>query len=43
VQASLLHKGGLTGSGAGSHGESVVRALTQYVDQFAARIRDVNK
>jgi hypothetical protein len=43
VQASLLHKGGLTGSGAGSHGESVVRTLTQYVDQFAARIRDVNK
>lgn len=43
LQASLLHKGGLTGSGAGSHGEMVVRALTQYVDQFAARIRDVNK
>jgi hypothetical protein len=43
LQASLLHKGGLTGSGAGSHGETVVRTLTQYVDQFAARIRDVNK
>jgi hypothetical protein len=43
VQVSLLHKGGITGSGASSHGEAVVRALTQYVDQFAARIRGANK
>jgi len=43
VQVSLMHKGGLTGSGAGSHGETVVRTITQYVDQFAAKIRQANK
>jgi hypothetical protein len=43
VQVSLLHKGGITGSGASSHGEAVGRTLKQYVDQMAARIRDANK
>jgi hypothetical protein len=43
VQVSLLHKGGITGSGASSHGETVARAITQYVDQFATRIRQANK
>ena len=43
VQVSLLHKGGITSSGASSHGETVVRTIKQYVDQFAARIRDANK
>jgi hypothetical protein len=43
VQVSLLHKGGITGSGASGHGETVVRTITQYVDQFAARIRQANK
>jgi hypothetical protein len=43
VQVSLLHKGGITGSGASSHGETVVRTIKQYVDQFAARIREANK
>jgi hypothetical protein len=43
VQVSLLNRGGLTASGMKGHGEAVVRALTQYVDQFAAQIRDANK
>ena len=43
VQVSLLNRGGMTASGAKGHGESVTRAITQYVDQFAAQIRDANK
>jgi hypothetical protein len=43
VQVSLLHKGGLTASAAKGHGDAVTRAITQYVDQFAAQIRDANK
>jgi hypothetical protein len=43
VQVSLLTRGGMTASGAKGHGESVTRAVTQYVDQFAAQIRDANK
>jgi hypothetical protein len=43
VQVSLLNRGGMTASGAKGHGEAVTRALTQYVDQFAAQIRDANK
>ena len=43
VQVSLLIRGGLTACGIKGHGEAVVRALTQYVDQFATQIRDANK
>jgi hypothetical protein len=43
VQVSLLNRGGLTASGIKGHGDAVVRALTQYVDQFATQIRDANK
>jgi hypothetical protein len=43
VQVQLLHNGGMTASAAKGHGESVIRALTQYVDQFTAQIRDANK
>ncbi len=43
VQVSLLHKGGITGSGASTHGETVVQTIRQYVDQFAAQIRAANK
>jgi hypothetical protein len=43
VQVSLLNRGGLTASGVKGHGETVLRALTQYVDQFATQIRDANK
>jgi hypothetical protein len=43
VQVSLLHKGGVSGSGTSTHADTVTRALAQYVDQFAARIRSANK
>ena len=43
VQVSLLNRGGMTASGAKGHAESVTRAIVQYVDQFAAQIRDANK
>jgi hypothetical protein len=43
VQVSLLNRGGMTASGAKGHGDSVTRAIAQYVDQFAAQIRDANK
>jgi hypothetical protein len=43
VQVQLLHKGGLTASAAKGHGEAVTRTLAQYVDQFAAQIRDANR
>ena len=43
VQVSLLNRGGMTASGIKGHGDAVMRALTQYVDQFAAEIRDANK
>jgi hypothetical protein len=43
VQVSLLTRGGMSVSGAKGHGESVTRAITQYVDQFASQIRDANK
>jgi hypothetical protein len=43
VQVSLLHNGGLAGGGAAAHAEAVVRGVTQYVDQFATRIRSANK
>jgi hypothetical protein len=43
VQVSLLHKGGIAGGAPAAHAESVLRGVKQYVDQFAARIRDANK
>jgi hypothetical protein len=43
VQVSLLTRGGMSASGVKGHGEAVIRALTQYVDQLAAQIRDANK
>lgn len=43
VQVSLLRNGGVAGSAAGLHAEGVVKAIRQYVDQFAARIRNANR
>lgn len=43
VQVSLLRNGGISGGAASVHTEAVVKALKQYVDQFAARIRNANK
>jgi hypothetical protein len=43
VQVELLRNGGLAGGGAASHADAVMQSLKQYVDSFAARIRDANK
>lgn len=43
VQVLLLHKGGISGSGAAGHGDAVAKSLGDYVAQFAARIREANK
>jgi len=43
VQVSLLHKGGLSGGAPATHAEAVVRNLSQYVDGFAARVRNANR
>jgi len=43
VQVSLLRSGGVAGSAASLHADGVLKALKQYVDQFAARIRNANK
>lgn len=43
VRVSLLHKGGIAGGGAASHGEDVLRGVQEYVDQFTTRIRGANK
>lgn len=43
VQVSLLHKGGIAGGSPTTHADEVLRGVRQYVDQFAARIRNANK
>ncbi len=43
VQVSLLHNGGMAAGAPAAHADAVLRGLTEYVDQFAARIRDANK
>jgi len=43
VQVELMHKGSMTGSALASHSGSVLRALQEYVDQFATRISNANK
>ena len=39
LQVVLARQGGLTGGSPGTHGDAVVKAVKQYVDQFAQRIR----
>jgi hypothetical protein len=43
VQVELMHKGSMTGSALTSHAGGVLRALLEYVDQFAVRIGNANK
>lgn len=43
VQVELMHKGSLAGSALTSHASGVLRALQEYVDQFATRISTANK
>jgi len=43
VQVSLLHKGGLNASAAAGHGATVVKTVSDYLDEFIARIKAANK
>ena len=43
LQVELLHKGGLAGGSPAAHADSVVKNVLEYVDQFAARVRNANK
>ena len=43
LQAQLLHKGGLVGSAAAAHGDSVMKGVQECVDEFASRIRNANR
>jgi hypothetical protein len=43
VQVSLLHQGGIAGGAPAAHAQAVVRGVTQYIEQFAARIRAANR
>jgi hypothetical protein len=43
VEVSLLHKGGIAGGAAAAHADGVLKGVLEYVDQFAARIRDANQ
>ena len=43
LQVQLLHKAGLTGSAAATHGDAVLKNVKQFADEIAGRIRDANK
>ena len=43
LQVELLHKGGLAGGSPAAHADSVVKNVLEYVDQFAARIKNANQ
>jgi hypothetical protein len=43
VQVSLLHKGGISAGAAAGHSASVVKSVSEYMDEFITRIRAANK
>jgi hypothetical protein len=43
VEVSLLHKGAIAGGAPAANADGVTRGLLDFVDQFTARIREVNK
>jgi hypothetical protein len=43
VQVSLLHKGGLAGGPPSTHADTIVKSVTQYVDEFVTQIRAANR
>jgi len=43
VQVSLLHRGGISASAAGGHSATVVKGVSEYLDEFIARIKAANK
>ena len=43
VQVSLLHKGGMSAGAAAGHGATVVKSVSDYLDEFIGRIKAANK
>jgi hypothetical protein len=43
VQVSLLHRGGISGGAAAGHAATVVKDVSEYLDEFIARIKAANK
>lgn len=43
VQVSLLHRGGISAGAASAHAATVIKNVSEYVDEFIARIKAANK
>jgi hypothetical protein len=43
VQVSLLHRGGISAGATGGHAATVVKGVSEYLDEFIARIKAANK
>jgi hypothetical protein len=43
VQVSLLHRGGISAGAAAGHGATVLKSVSEYLDEFIARIKAANK
>jgi hypothetical protein len=43
VQVSLLHRGGISSGAAAGHGATVIKSVSEYLDEFIARIKAANK
>ena len=43
VQVSLLHRGGISASATAGHGATVVKSVSEYLDEFIDRIKAANK
>ena len=43
VQVSLLHRGGISASAAAGHSATVLKSVSEYLDEFIARIKAANK
>jgi hypothetical protein len=43
VQVSLLHRGGISAGAAAGHSAAIVKNVSDYVDEFIARIKAANK
>jgi hypothetical protein len=43
VQVSLLHKGGISGGATAGHSATVIKSVSDYLDEFIAQIKEANK
>ena len=43
VEVSLLHKGGMSATASAGHGATVLKSVSDYLDEFIARIKAANK